>query len=129
MREIFKPFFSKYFGKYLLVGVANTIFGFGVIFALMFCEAMPEIANFLGYICGIILSYFLNKNFTFESKNSHRHDFWRFCVAMGGAYLINLIALIIAHRAFFIDKYTAQIIAGIAYTLSGYVLNKFFVFR
>lgn len=124
-----QKFFRFSFVKYLLVGVINTIFGFSIIFLLMFLGVMPEVANFLGYFCGFILSYFLNKRFTFESKNSHKRDFWRFFIAMVGAYLVNFIALIVAHRIFGIDKYAAQVIAGICYTISGYIFSRFFAFK
>lgn len=115
--------------KYLLVGSINTIFGYCIIFVLMFLGVIPETANLIGYVCGIILSYFLNKNFTFQSKNSHKKDFWRFAIAMALAYLINLAVLVIAHRILGIDKYISQIISGIFYTASGYVFNRFFTFK
>lgn len=89
----------------------------------------PEIANAIGYACGFVLSYILNKNFTFGSKASHKRDFTRFIIAMSAAYAINLAVLIIAHRMLFLDKYFAQILAGIAYTASGFVFNRFFTFR
>lgn len=132
MRKILEPFFSKYFSKYLLVGVVNTIFGFSIIFGLMWLEIpaiTPQVANFVGYFCGFILSYFLNKHFTFESKNSHRRDFTRFAIIMLCAYLINLATLEIALFWLGINKYVAQIIAGIAYTISGYIFSKSFAFK
>ena len=132
MRNFLAPFFSKYFSKYLLVGVVNTIFGFSIIFGLMWLEIpaiTPKVANFAGYFCGFILSYFLNKHFTFESKNSHRRDFTRFAIVMLCAYLINLATLEIALFWLQINKYLAQIIAGIAYTISGYIFSRFFAFK
>lgn len=95
----------------------------------MFFGVIPETANLIGYICGIILSYFLNKTFTFKSQNSHKKDFWRFAIAMALAYLINLAVLVITHRMLGIDKYVSQIISGIFYTASGYVFNRFFTFK
>lgn len=115
----------------MLVGAINTIFGFSIIFGLMWLEIpaiTPQVANFVGYFCGFILSYFLNKHFTFESKNSHRRDFTRFAIVMLCAYLINLATLEIA-LWLGINKYFAQIIAGIAYTISGYVFSKSFAFK
>ena len=132
MRKILEPFFSKYFSKYLLVGVVNTIFGFSIIFGLMWLEIpviTPKVANFVGYFCGFILSYFLNKHFTFESKNSHKRDFTLFAIVMLCAYLINIATLEIALSWLQINKYVAQIIAGIAYTISGYIFNRFFAFK
>ncbi|ASM35566.1 GtrA-like protein [Campylobacter sputorum subsp. bubulus] len=40
--------------KYLLVGVLNTIVGFGIIFGLMFLGVSPEISNLSGYLVGIV---------------------------------------------------------------------------
>ncbi|RDU63191.1 GtrA family protein [Helicobacter sp. MIT 14-3879] len=115
--------------KYLLVGVVNTIFGYIIIFTLMYFKVSPEIANFIGYCCGVILSYFLNKHFTFESKNSHKNDFSKFVFLMTIAYLINLIILIICYRSFGVNKYISQVIAGVFYTISGYFLSRFIVFK
>lgn len=131
IRAILRPFFSKYFGKYLFVGVINTIFGFSIIFFLMWLEIpqiTPQVANLIGYFCGFILSYFLNKHFTFESKNSHRRDFSRFAIVMICAYLINLAVLKICLN-YGLNKYFAQIVAGVFYTISGFIFNRFFAFK
>lgn len=114
---------------YAIVGVANTIVGLGTIFVLMYVGFKPEVANVLGYIVGFLNSYFLNKKFTFKSKNSHKRDFVRFGVAMGVAYLINLAVLVILHYEFLVDKYVAQIIASVCYTISGYVISKLWAFK
>ncbi|RAX51809.1 polysaccharide synthesis protein GtrA [Helicobacter sp. 16-1353] len=117
------------FIKYLIVGIINTLFGFGIIFILMYYGLLPEIANFIGYLCGIILSFILNKYFTFKSNNHIRKEFFRFLISMGIAYAINLIILIISYRYFLINEYVSQIIAGVFYTLSGYILSKLYAFR
>ncbi|MDE6886788.1 MAG: GtrA family protein [Helicobacteraceae bacterium] len=115
--------------RYLLVGILNTIFGYGIIFSLMYFGLIPEIANFIGYTLGILLSYILNKYFTFKSKNSHKKDFFRFLVSMGIAYLINLAVLFYCYRILGIDKYISTIISACFYTASGYILSKIFAFR
>lgn len=117
------------FIKYLMVGMINTLVGFGIIFLLMYRGLLPEIANFIGYLCGFILSFILNKYFTFKSKNYVKSEFIRFALSMGIAYLINLLILVISYRYFGINEYISQIIAGIFYTLSGYLLSKFYAFK
>lgn len=124
-----KKILDSSFVRYLFVGVFNTLFGFGIIFILMYYGVLAEIANLIGYFFGILLSYLLNKYFTFRSKNSHKKEFYKFIIAMGIAYLINLCALSISYRILHIDKYLSQIIAGICYTISGYLLNRFFTFK
>lgn len=114
---------------YAIVGVANTIVGLGVIFALMYVGVKPEVANPIGYVVGFLNSYFLNKKFTFKSANSHKKDFVRFGVAMGVAYLINLAVLLGMHYGCSTDKYIAQIIASVCYTISGYCISKLWAFK
>lgn len=113
--------------KYLLVGVLNTLIGFGTIFLLIFVGVLPELANFLGYVIGIICSYFLNKTFTFKSQKSG--DFLPFVLSMIIAYVLNFIAFVILFRLLGVNVYVSQIIAGGIYTLSGFLLSKFFVWH
>lgn len=95
----------------------------------MYYGVMAEVANLIGYCFGILLSYLLNRVFTFRSQDSYKKEFFKFAISMGIAYLINLVVLSLSYRIFGIDKYISQIIAGIFYTLSGYLLNRFFTFK
>lgn len=119
---------SKFF-RYLVIGIFNTIIGYGIIFIMMAIGILPEIANIIGYIIGIIISYFLNKIYTFKTKVKCKKEFFRFALCMACSYIINLIVLIIMHRYFGIDKYIATIVAGIFYTISGYIFSKYFAFK
>ncbi|PAF43946.1 GtrA family protein [Helicobacter sp. 11S02596-1] len=117
------------FVLYLLVGAINTIVGFGIIFILMAMGVNIELSNLLGYACGLVCSYLLNKTFTFKSKNTHAKDLTRFLIAMGIAYSINLAILSLSYRFFGINAYVAQVLAGIFYVIGGYCLNRFWAFK
>lgn len=116
------------FIRYLGVGVINTIFGFGLIFALMFFGLSPELSNVVGYSFGVCLSYVLNKFFTFKSKTKNKAEFFKFIASMLIAYILNFIALKVLLE-FQINAYIAQIISGGVYTLSGFLLSKFWTFK
>ena len=62
--------FDKTFWKFIMVGIVNTLFGTAVMFSfynlLHFSYWVSSAAN---YIFGSILSYFLNKHFTFQNKS------------------------------------------------------------
>ena len=66
---MFKKLFDKTLIKFAIVGVINTIFGMSIMFAfynlLHFSYWISTASN---YIFGSILSYFLNKYFTFQNK-------------------------------------------------------------
>lgn len=121
--------FNTLFIKYLLVGVANTIIGFGIIFIMMFCGFSPEVSNLVGYIVGIFVSYVLNKYFTFKKNKKSKKEFFKFALSMLIAYLLNFLTLLICYRILNIDKYLSQIIAGVIYTLSGFIFSKFYAFK
>lgn len=114
---------------YAIVGVANTIVGFGVMVILTYFGLAPELANAIGTIAGVLNSYILNKKFTFKSQNTHTRDFTRFIVAMGIAYGANLLVLMLMYRIFGIDKYICLIVANVIYTIVGYLVSKFWAFK
>ena len=120
---------NKFFIKYLLVGVFNTFFGYGIIFACMYFGVVAEVSNFIGYFFGIIVSYKLNKKFTFNSVADYKDDFFKFVGSMYIAYIINLITLVVCIRYLNINHYIGQLVAAISYTLSGYLLSRNWVFN
>lgn len=120
----------KQFIRFLLVGVANTAFGYAIIFSLMYLASVsPEISNFFGYLAGLVLSYILNRNFTFRSIQKRSAEFGRFLLVFGFAYSSNLVALLVFIRVLFIGPGASQILAGGVYIVTSYLLNKYYVFR
>ena len=117
------------FLKYLLVGIINTIVGYGIIFSLMFIGISPEISNIIGYAIGIIVSYTLNKIYTFQSKAHPKKEFPKFVLSLLTSYGLNFLTLILCIHIFKINPYISQIISGAVYTLSGFVFLKYFAFR
>lgn len=121
--------FRHSFLRYILVGVLNTAVGFGVIFALLFLGVLPELANLAGYALGVIVSFALNKRFTFQSSGRFSGEFARFLAAMGVAYAANLASFMLCYRVFGLDKYLSTLVGGGVYTIVGYLLSRFFAFR
>lgn len=114
---------------YALVGVINTIIGTGLCLMLIFLGFMPELANTLGNVAGIVNSYILNRKFTFKSTNPHKQDFLCFIIAMGIAYMMNLCVLMLTYRVMGLNVYFCQILSSITYTCVGFLVVKFWVFK
>lgn len=115
--------------RYGLIGVVNTIFGYGIIFILIYFGVVAEVSNFIGYLCGFFLSYYLNKKYNFKSSRGHREDLPRFIIGMAIAYILNLIVMSFLYRVVGVDVYISQVIAGVVYTLTGYILSKIWIFK
>ena len=115
--------------KYLLVGIINTIVGYGIIFFLMFVGVSPEISNIVGYAVGISVSYVLNKIYTFQSKAHPKKEFPKFVLSLLASYTLNFLTLVLCIHILKINPYISQIISGAVYTISGFVFLKYFAFK
>lgn len=84
-----KKVFDKTFLKFILVGIANTLFGTMVMFVFYnFLHFNYWISSASNYILGSILSYFLNRFFTFESKENSAKTIWKFAINISVCYLV-----------------------------------------
>ena len=81
MLDKVKKIFDLTFWKFILVGIANTLFGTAIMFLfynlLHFNYWISSASN---YIFGSILSYFLNKYFTFKNKSKDKSVIFKFIV-------------------------------------------------
>lgn len=115
------------FFTYNVVGIANTIAGFSIVFSLMFLGVSATLSNMIGYALGSILSYFLNKKYTFKTSAKSKIMAVKFFTVLGIAYVLNFVTL--QWLLTFMDPYLAQFLSAVVYTLSSFLLAKFFVFK
>ena len=119
--------FDKSFFRYILVGLTNTFITAFCILLLTYLEFDLYEANLIGYIIGIIVSYILNSLFTFSVKLSFLRSM-RFLVTCASCYVINVV--IMKFTILFISNvYLVQLVGMTAYTLSGFIINKFWVMK
>ena len=87
------------FIRFIFIGVINTITGLGAIYLLMYFGLSNYMSNFIGYIIGLLISFFLNKYYVFKNysdKNSTYLQFIKFLVIFLIAYIGNLFTLYIS---------------------------------
>lgn len=115
--------------RFLLVGGLNTAVGFAVIWALLVSGISDIPANITGYLVGLVLSFFVNRNWTFEqSARPTARELALFGSAFGGAYSANL-AIIVAGQGMGMTGSPALHFAGvIMYTAVFFLLSKAFVY-
>jgi putative flippase GtrA len=129
------------FGRYLLVGVWNTLFGYGT-FALLTAILTPVVpysymwASLLSSLFNITVSYLGYKWFVFKTKGNYVQE-WLRCVAVyGSAIAIGLIALpvlvtLIRRNTHFFSQapYIAGAILMVFTIIYGFLGHKKFSFR
>ena len=124
-RGLHGVFLRHQFVRYVLVGICNTAFSYGV-FALLFYVGLDyRLASLLALLLGIVFSFTTQGTIVF--RGATRVTFVKFVVAWGFMYLFN-IALIAMMRRASIDTYLAGAIATVPVTLVSYLVLKFAVF-
>lgn len=98
MKDFLKKFFDIKFWKFLLVGVINTLVGEGVV---LLCLHLIGWKNFVwgagaaavaGTVIGSIVSYFMNKYFTFKNTEKGIKPMLRFTLNIVVCLLIRVLA-------------------------------------
>ena len=75
--------------KFLLVGVVNTLAGMGIMFGLYNVAGCSYwVSSAANYVLTSILSFFLNKHFTFQSRERGAGQAVRFAANIAVCYLI-----------------------------------------
>lgn len=89
----------------------------------------PELSNAIGYGCGLLVSYSLNRKFTFRSQQGISGEMVRFLGVFLIAFTANLIVLTMLIRYFGVHAALSQVVAGLIYIALSYLMNKSFVFK
>ena len=116
--------------RFLGVGVLNTIVGLSCIFVAKGLGGFGDIAaNAIGYAIGIVVSFSLNSRWTFSYQGARFPAAFKFLLASGSAYLMNLLTVLFAIHVLKLNDYLAQALGIPAFTLTNYLLSKYLVFR
>lgn len=117
-------------GKFLIVGVANTLLGLTIIYAAKVFWQLDDVsANIVGYSAGLVLSFTLNRQWTFAHFGPRLPALAKFFLVALAAYGLNLVTVVSAISYFGVNSYIAQALGIPPYTLTTYFGSKYFVFR
>ena len=122
--------------KFLIVGVINTLIGAAIMFlSYNLLNFSYWVSSALNYIAGGIVSFFLNKHFTFQNKERSLKQVLLFALSVAVCYIIAysvakpLIANILSQSPGVIKDNAALLTGMVLYTGLNFILQKFIVFR
>jgi len=135
--------------KFGVVGIANTLLTLVIIWVMTKHFGCVELlANFVGYIIGLINSYIWNRKWTFRSKSDWKKSAIRFLIVFGICYGLQFLLLVILFglcpdnpplyafvkpvlQLFHIDdpSFYIHIAANVLYTILNFTINKFYTFK
>ena len=131
-----KKFFDPSMLRFLLVGVVNTLVGAGIMFLLYNLAGCSYwLSSAANYIVGGVVSYFLNKYYTFKNTERSWKQVLRFALNVAVCWLLAYgIAKPLALRLLAgVDEKlqtNAAMLAGLClYTALNYLGQRFFAFR
>lgn len=131
-----KNLFDEKLLKFILVGVVNTLVGMAIMFGLYnLAHCSYWVSSAANYILTSILSYFLNKYFTFKNKERSWKQVLRFVVNIAVCYglaygIANPLCLQLLGNASVAVRDNVSMLVGMClFTGLNYLGQRLFAFR
>ena len=131
-----KKLLDRTFWKFILVGIINTIVGTSVMFLCYNAFHLNYwVSSAMNYIIGSIVSYFLNKYFTFQNKQRSWKIVIKFIIDIYVCYLIAygvakpLVARILSGQSVTIQENGAMLVGMCLFVGLNYLGQRFFAFK
>lgn len=113
--------------RFSVVGVVNTLVGFGAIAGASLLGASPLAANVLGYAVGLVVSYTLNSRYTFKRREAGVATVLRYLAAFGGAFGLNIVVVLCA-SSLDIPRVAASVAGVPVYMVVFFLTCRYWVF-
>lgn len=121
--------------KFLFVGIINTLVGTTVMFvAYNLLHLNYWISSGANYVIGSIVSYLLNKNFTFQDKEKSHKTIFKFVINISICYLLAygiakpIVKSLLAGTNLSIQENVAMLVGMCLFVLFNYVGQRYIVF-
>lgn len=122
--------------KFLLVGVINTLIGTAIMFGLYnLAHCTYWVSSAANYVLTSIVSFFLNKYFTFGSREKSAGEVARFAVNVAACYLLAygiakpMCIAALAGASSAVRDNVSMVLGMCLFTGFNYLGQRFFAFR
>lgn len=136
VKQLLTKLFDKTFCKFILVGIINTLFGTAVMYI---CYNVFHLSYWVSsasnYIFGSILSYFLNKRFTFRNNERSVKVILKFAINISVCYLLAygiakpLIRQVLSNSSVTLQDNIAMFLGMCLFVVLNYTGQRFLVFK
>ena len=128
--------FDKTFIRFIIVGVINTVFGTTIMFVFYNVFHLNYwISSASNYFFGSVLSFFLNKYYTFQYKERDWASVFKFIITIVVCYFIAygiakpLMRYLLEDTTQNIQENIAMLVGLVLFTLLNYFGQRFFAFK
>lgn len=115
--------------RFLIVGAGNTLLSMALMFLLEGLGYWPSTA--IAYLAGAVMSFFLNRRFTFHSEEAFWPSAGKFALNAAVCYALGYGAarLLFPGRPGSLDERLSKLAGMAFYTVLNYCGQRFFAFR
>ncbi len=115
--------------RFVVSGLINTAVGTGIIMLCLHFGMTDYPANACGYGVGFVVSYFLQRKFTFAVKQrASSNEVYRFALAVSVSYGVNLVILTVGRHAGYAGQPLLHLTGMIGYSVTFFLISRFVVF-
>lgn len=121
--------------KFLLTGILNTLIGTGIMFLLYNLAGYSYwVSSAANYLVGGIVSFFLNKYFTFQNKTWEWAQAAKFALSVAVCWLVGyglakpLVLYLLRGCTVKLQENAAMLVGMCLYTALNYFMQRFFAF-
>lgn len=136
MKQRLKQLLDASVVRFVLVGCVNTLVGTAIMFGLYnLAHWSYWLSSAANYTLTSILSFFLNKYFTFQSKTWSGKEVLRFIVNIAVCYLIAygaakpLVRLLLSNAGEALRDNVSMLVGMVLFTCCNYIGQRFFTFK
>jgi len=144
MGSLLKKIFDPTFFRFILVGIVNTLVGYAVMFGLwnlaglhLWGDVGYWISSAANYVVGSIVSFFLNKHFTFRNRDRGSGVVIRFILNISLCWLVAYglakpaVSWILGSLAMSeqLKGNLTMLTGSVLFTLLNYFGQRFFAFK
>lgn len=135
MKKLLAAFFDKKFLIFCLIGLVNTAVGAAIMFGLYnLAHCSYWVSTAANYVLTSILSFFLNRRFTFRPQEKGWGQALRFALNIAVCYLIAyraakpLALLLLTDASQKVQENVAMLVGMVFFTALNYLGQRFFAF-
>lgn len=135
-RSRFPVWLDGKLGRFLLVGVVNTLVGTLIMFGLYnLTHCSYWVSSAVNYLVTSVLSFFLNKYFTFRNREKNAAQIGRFAANIAVCYLLAyglakpLCRCLLTHVSVAVRDNVSLLVGMGLFTGLNYLGQRFFAFR
>jgi len=129
VKKVLDKLLNKEVILYLFFGGVTTVANIITFKVLRIASLSLFISNSIAWIVAVLIAYFTNRKYVFDSKNDSKKEFTSFIFFRILTLIIDMILMYLFVSLFKIDDLISKIIVNVVVIILNYVFSKLIIFK